>query len=82
MDLTATCMCKENNLPIVVFDMDTVGNLKKVITGEEIVTCRALNASDLVEANEKGELKGKLKEIAAGLNEESNSVIMLIKRKK
>ncbi len=30
----------------------------------------------------KGELKGKLKEIAAGLNEESNSVIMLIKRKK
>ena len=49
---------------------------------EEIVTCRALNASDLVEANEKGELKGKLKEIAAGLNEESNSVIMLIKRKK
>ena len=30
MDLTATCMCKENNLPIIVFDMDTVGNLKKV----------------------------------------------------
>ena len=25
MDLTATCMCKENNLPIVVFDMDTEG---------------------------------------------------------
>ena len=38
MDLTATCMCKENNLPIVVFDMDTVGNLKKVISGEEIGT--------------------------------------------
>ena len=38
MDLTATCMCKENNLPIVVFDMDTVGNLKKVIDGEEIGT--------------------------------------------
>ena len=31
MDLTATCMCKENNLPIIVFDMDTVGNLKKVL---------------------------------------------------
>lgn len=29
MDLTATCMCKENNLPIVVFDMDTIGNLKR-----------------------------------------------------
>lgn len=38
MDLTATCMCKENNLPIIVFDMDTAGNLKKVITGEEIGT--------------------------------------------
>lgn len=38
MDLTATTMCKENNLPIVVFDMDTVGNLKKVIEGEEIGT--------------------------------------------
>ena len=38
MDLTATCMCKENNLPLIVFDMDTVGNLKKVILGEEIGT--------------------------------------------
>ncbi|NDV59246.1 UMP kinase [Bacteroides sp. 519] len=38
MDLTATTMCKENNLPIVVFDMDTVGNLKKVIMGEDIGT--------------------------------------------
>ncbi len=31
-------MCKENNLPIVVFDMDTKGNLKKVIEGEPIGT--------------------------------------------
>ena len=38
MDLTATCMCKENNLPIIVFDMDTVGNLKRVMQGEEIGT--------------------------------------------
>lgn len=38
MDLTATTMCKENNLPIVVFDMDTVGNLKKVIMGENVGT--------------------------------------------
>lgn len=38
MDLTATAMCKENNLPILVFDMDTVGNLKKVILGENIGT--------------------------------------------
>lgn len=38
MDLTATTMCKENNLNIVVFDMDTKGNLKKVIQGENIGT--------------------------------------------
>ncbi|OJU53315.1 MAG: UMP kinase [Bacteroidales bacterium 45-6] len=38
MDLTATTMCKENNLPIIVFDMDTPGNLKKVMNGEEIGT--------------------------------------------
>ena len=38
MDLTATCMCKENNLPIVVFDMDTPGNLLRAIEGEDIGT--------------------------------------------
>lgn len=38
MDLTAFTMCKENNLPIVVFDMDTPGNLSKIINGEPIGT--------------------------------------------
>ena len=38
MDLTATTMCKENNLPLVVFDMDTPGNLKRVLAGENIGT--------------------------------------------
>lgn len=38
MDLTAFTMCKENNLPIIVFDMDTEGNLFKVVSGEEIGT--------------------------------------------
>lgn len=38
MDLTATTLCKENHLPIIVFDMDTVGNLKKVLTGVNIGT--------------------------------------------
>lgn len=38
MDLTATVMCKENNLPIVVFDMDTPGNLEKVMRGDNIGT--------------------------------------------
>lgn len=38
MDLTATALCKENGLPIIVFDMDTPGNLAKVIAGEPIGT--------------------------------------------
>ena len=38
MDITATAMCKENNLPIYVFNMDIVGNLKRVLSGEEIGT--------------------------------------------
>ena len=41
-----------------------------------------LEAHQLVESYEKGELRGKLKEIAATLDEESNPVIMLIKHKK
>ena len=38
MDTTATAMCKENNLPIYVFNMDQLGNLRRVIDGEEIGT--------------------------------------------
>ena len=38
MDLTATTMCMENKLPIIVFDMDTPGNLLKVLRGESIGT--------------------------------------------
>lgn len=38
MDLTATTMCKQNNLPIYVFNMDVYGNLKKVLEGENIGT--------------------------------------------
>ena len=38
MDLTATALCKENRLPLVVFDMDTPGNLHKVLEGENIGT--------------------------------------------
>ena len=38
MDLTAFTMCSENNLPIIVFDMNTPGNLRKLISGEKIGT--------------------------------------------
>ncbi len=38
MDQTAITMCKENNMPIYVFNMDKTGNLMKVIKGEKIGT--------------------------------------------
>jgi uridylate kinase len=38
MDLTATTLAKDNRLPIIVFDMDTTGNLQRVLTGEGIGT--------------------------------------------
>ena len=38
MDITATAMCRENKLPIYVFNMDKVGNLKRVLDGEGIGT--------------------------------------------
>ena len=38
MDLTATALCKENRLPIIVFNMDENGNLAKVLAGEPIGT--------------------------------------------
>ncbi len=49
---------------------------------EEIAFWQSLNAEDLVESLEKGHLKGRLKEIAATLDEESNPVIMLVKHRK
>ncbi len=38
MDLTAFTLCKENDLPIIVFDMDTPGNLMKVLTTDNVGT--------------------------------------------
>jgi len=38
MDMTAFTLCQENKMPIVVFDMNTAGNLQKVILGEHIGT--------------------------------------------
>ncbi|WP_352422612.1 6-bladed beta-propeller [Proteiniphilum sp.] len=48
----------------------------------EIAAFQVLEASQLVELYENGESKGKLQEIAAGMDEDSNSVIMLIKYRK
>ncbi len=38
MDMTAFTLCKENNLPIVVFDMNTKGNLLKIVNQDDIGT--------------------------------------------
>lgn len=38
MDLTAFTMCKENDMPMIVFDMNTKGNLMRVLNGEKIGT--------------------------------------------
>jgi uridylate kinase len=38
MDQTAFTLCRENHLSLMVFDMDTEGNLEKVINGENIGT--------------------------------------------
>ncbi|WP_066758345.1 UMP kinase [Crocinitomix algicola] len=38
MDMTAFTLCKENDVPIIVFDMNKIGNLMKVVTGEKIGT--------------------------------------------
>ena len=72
---------------IFVYDNDDFINKEEVsLTSEprnpEIAICQTLDAPDLIEAYEKGQLKGKLKEIAANLDEESNPVVMLLKKKK
>ncbi|MDN3205382.1 UMP kinase [Algoriphagus sediminis] len=43
MDMTAFTLCQENNLPIIVFDMNKVGNLSRIIKGEEIGTLISSN---------------------------------------
>ncbi len=36
MDKTAFTLCQENDLPIIVFDINTPGNLKRIVQGERI----------------------------------------------
>lgn len=38
MDMTAVSLCRENNLPMIVFNMDIAGNLLKLVTGENVGT--------------------------------------------
>jgi hypothetical protein len=57
-------------------------NAFRGLVNHEIESWLRLESNELVESYKKGELKGKLKEIAATLDEESNPVIMLVKHKK
>ncbi len=43
MDLTAITLCKENKMPIIVFNMNTSGNLKKIVMGERVGTIVSSN---------------------------------------
>jgi uridylate kinase len=38
MDQTAIALCRENRLPIIVFDMSVPGNLRRIAAGEEVGT--------------------------------------------
>jgi uridylate kinase len=38
MDMTAFTLCQENELPIIVFNMNKPGNLRRVVTGEKVGT--------------------------------------------
>ena len=65
----------DNEQPVCLTSEIPFGN-------NEIAVVLKLEAVELVEAYKKGQLKGKLKEIAATLDEESNPVLMLVKYKK
>lgn len=62
-------------------DMWYEHGILKIINNDGIAFIKKLEANELVEAYGKGKLKGRLNEIAAGLNEESNPVIMVAKYK-
>ena len=51
MDMTAFTLCKENGLPIIVFDMNKAGNLKRLVQGEKIGTLVTMD--DLAESIEE-----------------------------
>lgn len=44
MDMTAFTLCKENDLSIIVFDMNTPGNLKRIVNGDKIGTLVSMTA--------------------------------------
>ncbi len=65
----------DNKEPVIMTSEVTYGD-------SEIACVHKLEAEDILAAYEKGQLKGRLKEIAAGLEEDSNPVLMVVKYRK
>jgi hypothetical protein len=57
-------------------------NFRANDSNSEIAFWRKIEANELIEANAKGELKGKLKELTAELDDDPNPVIMLVKNRR
>lgn len=57
-------------------------DISNPLNEEHLVACQVLQAHQLVEAYESGELKGGLNEIASSITEEANPILLLMKRKK
>jgi uridylate kinase len=53
MDMTAFTLCKENNLPIIVFDMNTPGNLERLMNGADLGTLVTLDGQAYQPADRK-----------------------------
>lgn len=66
MDMTAFTLCKENGLPIIVFDMNTGGNLKRLVQGEKIGTLVSMD--EIVEP-----LKEAIDSLQASENQNTNN---------
>lgn len=58
MDMTAFTLCKENNLPIIVFDMNTSGNLERLIAGENLGTLVTMDGSSTNSSTPVAKLSG------------------------
>ncbi len=63
MDMTAFTLCKENGLPIIVFDMNTSGNLKRLVQGEKVGTLVTMD--DIAESIDETEEPIRATEAAA-----------------
>ena len=59
MDMTAFTLCKENNLPIIVFDMNTPGNLERLLNGEPMGTLVSAGGSGAGRDGRKATLEPK-----------------------